>query len=473
MSSHLLPVKTGRESFPVKYRNMHPYSLTWCPALTCERSKCLYIVVQAYRRYSTQPATATDDGRVYFYSQNLITNEFNELGVATWEQMQSMYIFWMLVDDNFFYFSMYDQSANNVVICIYSKKSLAIVGKYKYGSSYPGAYGKMQWFDTHTLVMQYQAGVLFFDINTKTFRYVARSVGGAYAAADIAVGKEFIMMTSSSTSVNAVLMYRISDETFSTFSLQTSNVAMCCYANDRFYIANTQALYVYAEYAEDMESIVAAPWVDVRSLSYTNNTFFATRLSSNRVYIYGFDFQFILTTERPDDWAANYMEYFVKDAQGRPVHVRSEGGTVPEWVENTYYTKEYTLQDHRFLNMPWTVYGASNIYAFEPTAFQGLFFLAKETLCTIDYSGNSKYDFGSKYDVINLVFNRSTQSQFTYDPRFIIFTDTYMTMRNGDIRYTFSDYETESGLQLKRAVVHKSDYKKFNYAVMKHITNGG
>ncbi|MBO4736314.1 MAG: hypothetical protein J5614_07955, partial [Paludibacteraceae bacterium] len=62
---------------------------------------------------------------------------------------------------------------------------------------------------------------------------------------------------------------------------------------------------------------------------------------------------------------------------------------------------------------------------------------------------------------------------FTYDPRFIVFTDTYMTLRDGDIRYAFSNYDAGDGLILKRAVINKSDYKHFNFAVMKHIENGG
>ena len=467
MSTHLLPVKTGRESFPVKYRNIHPYSLTWYGTFTCERSKCLYIGAQAYRASATTPSQGVNDGRMYFYYQNLITNEFYEMGAVTWEQLQSTYATWMLVDDNYIYLTLYAKST----IAIYSKRTLAIVGRYKYDNNDFGALGKMVWFDNHTIVMAHLAGVLFFDTVTKEFRYVARPVGGNYSAMDIAAGKDHIMLTP--TSGNTVLVYRISDGTFSTFTLQTSTVARCCYADDRFYIANTQALYVWAEYVEEMESIVAAPWTDVRSLNYTNNTFFATRTSSSRVYIFGFDFQFVLTKERPSNWSSNYTDYFTLDDQRRPVHVRSEGGVIPEWVEDTYYEKEYTLQDHRFVNMPWTVPASSVYFQIEPCTFEGFFFVARETLAIIDYSGNSKYNFGSKYDVINLVFNRSNQSQFTYDPKFIVFTDTYMTIRNGDLRYTFSEYDAGGGLTLKRAVINKAAYKQFNYAIMKHIENGG
>ena len=469
MSEHLLPVKTGRESFPVKYRKMHPYSLDWRSALTCERNKCLYIATQAARSVNTSPSTGSNDGRMYVYYQNLITNDFTNVGVLTWEQLQTAQVLWMLVDDDYFYFSVNSGS----MILVFSKRALAIVGKFKYDSNAFGAFGKMVWFNDHTIVMAHQAGVLFFDTITYTFRYVGRPVGGNFTSSDISVGQKFIMLTSGTSSVNAVLMFRLSDETFSTFSLQTSVVAMCCYANDRFFIANTQALYVYNEYSEEMESIVAAPWMNVRSLNYTNNTFFTTRTNSNRVYIYGFDFQFVLTKERPSDWGSTYMDYYVLDENNQPIHVTSEGGTIPEWVENTYYQKEYTLQDHRFINMPWSVNGMAIGYPIEPTTFEGFFFVAKETLCMVDYSGNSKYNFGEKYDVINLVFNQTTKSQFTYDPRFIVFTDTYMTLRDGDIRYAFSNYDAGDGLILKRAVINKSDYKHFNYAVMKHIENGG
>jgi len=469
MSEHLLPVKTGRESFPVKYRKMHPYSLDWRTALTCEHNKGLYIAVQALRSANTSPSTGTNDGRMYVYYQNLITNDFVDMGVITWEQLQSVQVLWMLVDDDYLYFSVNSGST----ILIFSRRALAIVGKFKYDTNAFGAFGKMVWFNKHTIVMAHQAGILFFDTIARTFRYVGRPTGGNFTSSDISVGDKFIMMTSGSSSVNAVLMFRLSDESFSTFSLQTSNVAMCCHDGVRFYIGNTQALYVYNEYSEEMESIVAAPWTNVRSLNYTNSTFFATTKNSNRVYIYGFDFQFVMTTSRPSDWGSTYMDYYILDENHQPIHVPSEGGVIPEWVENTYYQKEYTLQDHRFINMPWSVGDMSASYPLEATTFEGFFFVAKETLCSIDYSGNSKYNFGEKYDVINLVFNQTTKSQFIYDPRFIVFTETYMTLRDGDIRYAFSNYDAGGGLTLKRAVVNKSDYKHFNYAVMKHIENGG
>lgn len=466
----LLPVKSGEASFPVKYRLVHPYSLEWYVGLTCERNRCVYFMAQARRQYSTSPSTATNDGRAYFYYHNLVTDDILDMGVLTYEDLQNYMIAYMLADDDYIYLS--TQSTSTIIII--KKRGLAVVSGCKYSNTGFGAMGKMVWFDSHTIVLAYQAGVLFFNTITRTFNYVARAGGSAYTSSDIVVGKKFIFIYSASTSVNGVWMLRLSDNTFTTLSLPSNNVALGSYHNGRFYIAQQNVIYVYNEYTEEMEiDGYFAPWnVDIKTLNYSNGALFATAVNSRKLFIYAFNYQFTMTTERPDDWGNNYMSYFMLNGDNQPVHVHSSG-EIPEWIENTYYRLDYTRLSNRFIMLPWSSNTFSIDRPLQTTAHNGVLYVMKESYGVIDYSGNAKYNFGDKYENIKLIFNTSTKSQFSYDSRFIVFTDTYMTIRDGFIRYPFMSFSLPDGTRVKSAHVDKTAYKHLNYLILKHIESGG
>ena len=110
--------------------------------------------------------------------------------------------------------------------------------------------------------------------------------------------------------------------------------------------------------------------------------------------------------------------------------------------------------------MPWTLgqMGSNNIC--RACVSEGYWFLINETLMIADYTGYSKYNFGYKYESIIVMCNRSTMLQFTYDPRFVTFEETFVSIHNGDIDYSLTPIE--EGSDIKSTRVSKSDYKFLN-----------
>lgn len=399
MSTHLLPVKTGNEQFPVRYRNIHPAGVEIYSSVTTEKDKMMYIGAST-RNYNGH-------GEFLFYKMNLLTSRFETVGEISWNDIGQRYVGSILADDEYLYISSIDRAQ----ILIFKLDTLAYIGLYQYSTSAFQAYGKMDWLNDTTICIAYSNGFLFFDTKSRTYSFEQYST--SYSYCDMAVGKRLIVANKGSSSANSVVAYRMDERSFFTFSLTTNDIAVSCYKDGKFYMANTQYLYIYDEETETFETI-NVPWTNPRTISYTNGTVFVTCRNSTRLYIYNIE------------------------------------------------RKEY-----RYIILPWTIRDFSNSYATVPTAFEGYFFIEYLTFGIIDYSGDSKYNFGYKYDVLTLLFNKENQSQFTFDPRFITFHESYMTMHNGDIMYPFNTIDQAN--HIKSTKIRKSDYKSFIRASLKHM----
>lgn len=396
MSLHLLPVKTGNEQFPVWYRNIHPGGMSIVGYFTVESNKMLYIGASTYK---------TSGGEFLFYKLNLLTNEFTTVGRIPYTTLDSRYVGGMLVDDEYLYLS----SISRAQIIIFDLDTLQYIGLYRYSSSTPQSYGKIEWVNDTTICIAYTTGFIFFDTVSRT--YTEKLQSSSHNSCDMAVGKRLIIANRNASASDSVLAYRIEEGSFFKFSLNSNDVAVSCYSDGKFYIANKAYLYIYDEETEEYETIIA-PWSAPRTISQTRDTVFVTCPNSYRLYIYNM-----------------------------------------------------TRNEFRYILLPWQIPAFHADYNIIPTAFEGYYFIEYRTLGIIDHSGNSKYNFGNKYDVITLLFNKEHQTEFQYDPRFITFKDTYMMMHKGDIRYPLQTIDETNGF--KSANINKADYKSFVRATLR------
>lgn len=392
----LLPVKTGMETFPVKYFNFLEPDVSPYNVILAEWNRTLYIMVM---RGGSTPYW------VYLYKMNLFTSAVSEIGKFSLQSstMGNIYIGGFLVDDGYIYFSRGEGQA--IMIYVYRLSTLEFVYARQYAAAVQD-YGSLTWKDEHTIVLPLSNGVLFFDTITREFTAKTQSTNYNYLYSP-AIGKHSIILARANNNTPALIVYHMDDDTWSTIALTSySSATAVCYSNGKFYAANTQYLYIIDEVTEQVETI-AVPWQNVRTIHVTNDTVFISSTGSQKVYIYD-------------------------------LHAR----------------------EFRYVIAPWTAGSWTYSSIITPFSLSGYYFIAKNTLMVIDYSGYSKYNFGSPYDSFVVQYAADNMEEFVYDPRFVTFRDTFMTINDGDIRYDFETIDPEN--HIRSATISKSDYKKLH-----------
>ena len=405
MAESLLPVRTGMETFPVKYFNFLDPIANANNVLLTEHNRMLYILVES---------AVNMPYMVYLYRLNLFTSEMTSLGTINMTESKMgpyTYIGGFLVDDEYLYFSV---GTGNTVTFIYSYRISTLefvnMSQYSGASQYNQNYGYMTWKDSHTIVLPTAWGMLFFD--TKTFEYTLVDSATSTNRWSTAIGEHKIMMTRSNNTTPSIDVYDMDTQQWSTITLTSAATASVCYGGDgKFYAANTQYLYIIDEATGTVETR-DVPWTDVRTISASNGVVFVTCSNSRRIYIYD-------------------------------VHARM----------------------YKFIIAPWSIPGWSYSNVTIPFTISGYFFVGRNTLMVIDYSGYSKYKFGSAYESFTLMYSEQHQEDFIYDDRFVSFYDTYMTIHDGNIEYDFETIDEENNI--RSASISKSDYKKLQRVSIK------
>lgn len=419
MSQHLIPVKTGNEQIPVQYRIIHDINPGCCCCV--EHDSMLYCITQVYGY--------NDPGNVYVYRINLFTGESSLYATFTpgeVNQGKFKYIGQVLVDDDNIYFT---GNPGNPCVTINTFKLRDVSLPYDpttplelVSSSAPtawniqnAAYGRMAWYDDETIVIPYNYGLFFYNINTGLWSRKTRS--NVFSPKNIIVGSDSIILTNSSTSSDTLLIYRKNTDEFVTCSLPTTTPCVGAYdaKNKQFLFANTNYLYKFDELTETVVASKNIPWSNPYSLEFSNNTVYAICTASPKAYVYDMTFD----------------QYF-----------------------------SFTLQ--------WSITGSGDNEMRLPTypcAVEGLWFIMRNSMCIVDYTGYSKYNFGYKFSSATVMLNKQYMNQFTYDPRFVSFDDTYMFMHDGDISYELEPLDVETyGADFSVAHVNKADYKFINRA---------
>ena len=401
MSQHLLPVRTGNEQFPVQYRNV--YSLNLAAGITTEHNAILYILKQGVTGGTTL-------GKAYLYTLNLfngVLTKYAEFNYDT-DLGNYAYIGGMLVDDDYIYFTL---ASGLPRVLIFKQRDptaadatmqLERVGIFSYYTDSIQCYGKIAWYDENHICLITNYGVSLFHIHQYLFE--PKPGSSSIGFRDFAVGDRYVMLTTGS---NTSYRYNRSTNEYSSFNLSTSGAACVAYNKGKFYFTNVNYLHIYDEISESIEITRNIAWTTPRDVHAYNGVVYLVSDSSARAYIY--------------------------DATNDQTQ--------------TYY-------------MPWTLgqMGSNNIC--RACVSEGYWFLINETLMIADYTGYSKYNFGYKYESITVMCNRSTMLQFTYDPRFVTFEETFVSVHDGDIDYPLTPIE--EGSDIKSTRVSKSDYKFLN-----------
>lgn len=397
---YLLPVRTGNEQFPVQYRNV--YTQNTVSGITTEYNAVLYIFKQ------TQTG-GTTLGKAYLYTLNLFTGSM--IQYAEFDYVNDLgnigYIGGMLVDDDYIYLS-YSSGVPRIVVfkrrdptAAGATMRLERVGIFSYYTDSIQCYGKIAWYDdTHICIIDNYC-VLLFDIEHYLFELNPNTDSIGFR--DFAVGDKFVMMTAS----DRVYRYNRSTKVYSSFALPTSSVACVAYHKGKFYFANAGYLYTYDELTESIVNTKNIAWTTPRDICAYNGTVYLVSDSSARAYIC--------------------------DSVNNVVH--------------TYY-------------MQWTLGQIGNSNIIRACVSEGYWFLVYQSLMMADYSGYSKYNFGYKYESVTVMCNRSNMSQFTYDPRFVTFDETFISVHDGDIDYRLTPIA--EGSNIKSTHIAKSDYKFLN-----------
>lgn len=401
MAANLIPVKTGNEQFPVYYQQYLPALKAYNTILSCVSTiqhKVLYV--------ASLVQIATDSAyTVRIYSINLLTGRGQSIGVIPYTTFGSSPIGAILVDDNYIYIS---RMVSVTTIYKFRLDDLTFVQSYQYAASAPQAYGKMQWFNDRTICMAYANGFLFFD--TIDERYTYKSYTTSYASQDMAVGKYVVITNQNIVTSNSVFVYDTRTDTYSTFSLTSTAVAVSCYDNGKFYIANAGYLYIVDENTLTMESIVTS-WPKPRSINVSNNTVFISAANSNKIYLY--------------------------DMKER-------------------YTRSIIIH--------WTIPDFNSSYTYIPSTLSGLYFFPYYTILQMDYSGYFKYNFGPKSMDMSILYNSDNDSHFTYDERFVEFTESYVTIHDGMITKQLQPFDPVNSI--KSIPMNRSEYNVIKRLVL-------
>jgi hypothetical protein len=125
------------------------------------------------------------------------------------------------------------------------------------------------------------------------------------------------------------------------------------------------------------------------------------------------------------------------------------------------------------MNAHWSIPTWNTEKEYIPCAVSGKFYLPYITLLVIDFSGTYKYNIGKKYEQFAVMYNETNESSFEYDPRYISFTESYMTMIDGSLEYNMEGYDPKNNI--KSAMINKDDYgviKKLYVSRKEEIDDG-
>ena len=121
----------------------------------------------------------------------------------------------------------------------------------------------------------------------------------------------------------------------------------------------------------------------------------------------------------------------------------------------------YDIANDRFTStaIPFAMNGWTGNGWCRPTSFRGYFFAANIRLYVINFVEYAKYNMGYKYDQFSFLTNSDHESEYEYDERFVSFTDSHMTIHNGDIQLPLEVVDETN--HISKVGMDKSQYNKF------------
>ena len=274
------------------------------------------------------------------------------------------------------------------------------------------AVGKMEWLDDTHLIILYHQGFTVFDTKEDTFTDMPS--GGVLNAGsrDMAVGKKHAIVAPTTASTNLVIC-ELATNTWSTLSstgqsLNLSQLVACCYGDGYFYLTQKNYIYIMDDETLEIVRVIATPYTNQtpKLIMYSNQNLFIVMQNAHLAYIYDIQSDKFGATNIPftiDDWLA------------------------ANWIRGC--------------------------------AYRGYMFLPNIKLFTINFTEYAKYDLGYVDDQFLMVTNSANveHQTYTYDERFVTFTEDNMWIHPGYITRTLDTYDTD----MKYATFNKNEYNKY------------
>ena len=274
------------------------------------------------------------------------------------------------------------------------------------------AVGKMEWLDDTHLIILYHQGFTVFD--TKEYTFTDMPSGGVLNAGsrDMAVGKKHAIVTPTTASTNLVIC-ELATNTWSTLSstgqsLNLSQLVACCYGDGYFYLTQKNYIYIMDDETLEIVQVITTPYTDQtpKLIMYSNQNLFIVMQNAHLAYIYDIQSDKFGATNIPftiDDWSAS------------------------AWVRGC--------------------------------AYRGYMFLPNMKLFTVNFTEYAKYDIGYVNDQFLMATNSVNveHQTYTYDERFVTFTEDNMWIHPGYITRTLNTYDTD----MKYATFNKNEYNKY------------
>lgn len=416
----LLPVGIGNK-MPSRYKpylgggyiNGDEAIETITTAVSCERNRSIYSAVLCNNKVHR------------FVKLNLVTNKSTLIKDIPKSSINT-YIGDILVDDNYIYITSSDNNGQRTLWRTSLDPEDTSVNSYSPGTSSDynfNAFGKMEWYNSHTIIINYKRGFMLFDTETTSWTLMA-SPSMNNARADMAIGKKYAITIYQGNSTD-MWMCELETNTWlgsnADYGISwPSSQACCCYADGKFYITIQNYLYIIDEETMTLDDTIVTPYsaTNPRSITYGGGVLYITIQNSSTLYLYD------ISSKR---FSTAYLPFTI--------------GT--------------------FTANGWC----------RPISFRGYFFIPNMRMYVINFVEYAKYNLGYKYDRLLFVTDKEHEPDYEYDERFVTFMDSNMIVHPGFISKDAEEYDVQN--HISRVIMDKSQYNKLISARILEKVSGG
>jgi len=351
---------------------------------------------------------------------NMITSKTRLIADLPWDSLGSDYHGGFLVDDNYGYVSHSEQvgSSNGYRrIFRFSLTNPADIKLFQFAVNERRyrfeSFGKMVWKDKNTIMLDTYNGCVEFNTITRLFTehyYSTKSNNRR----DFCVGKRYFISNINANSTSSYVYDMIDDlwydlaNTF--FTLPVNAPSATTYDDDNSQFIFVQTGYITFVDEETMTIVKSVPtsWGVPKSVHYTNGYVFITINDSPLMWIF--------------DIKNNRFDGFYLD---------------------------------------WSMGGLSETTITRPSVFKGYFFQPYWTLLVFTFQGAAKYNFGGKYSQYQILYNKASITNLSYDENFVTVYDDFVEVHDGSIQKETVEDSVGDGYQITHASFNKNEYSEF------------
>lgn len=404
----LLPIGIGNK-LPTNYKtyiggfldNEQTEAITTINSVAmCERNREIFTV------------TMCNDKTLRICKLNMVLNKVTIIKDISKTLLDNTYYGGMLVDDNYVYIASCNNSNKRAIFRIPLNPNDTTVNQYTAPDTiyFINAFGKMQWYNDHKIIVCVRYGFALFDTESLTWELKNQSTSAEKY--DFAYGNDIAIATLKGNS-NTITIYNFKTNTWGTTSTLNSETFdgsyqnCCCYGDGKFYV--TQQGHIYILNGDDckIEKRIVSAYsaLTPKTINYANGILYITIKESMTLYIYD--------------------------------------------IENDRFSST---------SLPFSTNGWETNKWSRPTTFRGYFFMGDIKLYIANFVDYSKYNMGYKYDKIIFLMNNEHANEYQYDERFITFGESGMSIHEGIITSELEPVEDVENVSY--ASFDKSQYNK-------------